>query len=299
MISRVSDLATFTDLRLNFGRLRARLDDLSEQIATGQRVNRPSDDPAGAAVLVRSLSVLDAFDADRRAASFARGFLGVEDALLDDAGFILDRARELATQHANGLFGDGERAAAAEEVHALLDAVVAIGNSELGGRRLFSGGESVGGAAPFVDPDDPGFDPGNPYVGASRGLEVEIGGGELVRVTTPGDQVFGGAIAALADLEDRLRAGTSTADALPLLEAAATALHTERASVGTRLGRVDARDGQIDDAELVVDQTVAATRGADLVSLVTELAQLQAQLQVAAAASQRVLESSLVNLLTF
>lgn len=298
MISRVSDLQMFAELSANLGRLGRRIEELNGQVATGSRVNKPSDDPSGAGALVRAFSVRQTLDQDQRASDFARRFLAAQDGLLDDARNILDRAREIAVQQANEVYSDGERIAAAEEVHALLGAVVFIGNDELGGRRLFAAGAEVtGGAPPFVDPDDPSFDPANPYVGPASPFEVEIGTGQLVRITTPGDQVFGVSIAALADLEDRLRTGADTAGALTQLEVAADGLGVERSSVGARTQQVDGRMGQIRNAELLTSEAIATTRGADMVDIVTQLTQLQGQLQLSSAVSQRLLEANLVNLL--
>jgi flagellin-like hook-associated protein FlgL len=148
-----------------------------------------------------------------------------------------------------------------------------------------------------VDPNDPAFDPLNPYVGSADTLEIDIGGGQRVRVATPGDQVFGSAIAALADLEARLLAGTNPADALPALETAAGIISVERADVGTRLQRIDARTTQIGQNEVATAEVVDATRGADLVEIVTELTAVQGQLQVAATATQQILQTSLVSFL--
>jgi flagellar hook-associated protein 3 FlgL len=299
VISRVSDVQSFAELGANIGRLQVRLEDLNTQVATGRRLERPSDDPAGAGIVVRSFSTLDGLDRDRRSAGFARRFLVAQDALLDDARGVIDRAREIAVQHASGLLTPSEHAAAAEEVHELLEAMVAIGNSDLAGRYLFSAGEDATGQVPFVHPDDPAFDAANPYVGAARALEVAIDGGEVVRVTTPGGQALGPAIAALADLESRLMGGTDSAQSLPLLDDAAAALATERASLGARLGRVGERERQIQHGELVVTQALADTRDADMVEVVTHLTQVQGQLQVALAASQRILDAALTNLLGF
>jgi flagellar hook-associated protein 3 FlgL len=297
MIFRVSDLQTFSRLSTNFGRLRTRVEELNEQATTGLRLNRPSDDPAGAGVVVRSLSVVESLAQDTRAVNFARSFLTAQDGVLEDAGNVITRAREIAVQHSNDLFSDSERAAAAAEVHALLEALVALGNAELGGRRLFSAGEDATGAAPFTDPNDPAFDPANPYNGSATPLEVEIGSGELIRTTTPGDQVLGSAIVALADLETQLSSGADPGASLPLLEGAAGDLSVERSSIGTRAERLDGRAGQIEHGELAAQDLISTTRDADIVAVVTSLVSLQGQLQVAAAASQQVLQASLVNLL--
>jgi flagellar hook-associated protein 3 FlgL len=295
---RVSDFQALSQGTANINRLKTRVQALSEQVGSGFRVNRPSDDPAGAGAVVRATSVLHALTQDQRATAFGRSFLGAQDAVLDDATSVLTRAREIATQLANGTFTDGERAAAATEVHELLEAIVATGNAELDGRRLFSAGEDVvPGAEPFVDPNAPGFDPLNPYVGSPDVLEVDIGGGQRVRVTTAGGQVFGSTIAALADLEARLQAGTTPADALPALEAAAADISIERADVGTRLQRIDARTAQIGQNEVATAGIIDASRGADLVEIVTELTAVQGQLQVAATATQQILQTSLVSFL--
>jgi flagellar hook-associated protein 3 FlgL len=299
MISRVSDLQTFSELNGTLGRLKARIDELTEQVATGYRVNRPSDDPAAASRVVRSLSVVESLGRDTRAGEFARGFLGTQDALLDDARHIVDRVKEIAVQQANGVLSDGERQAAAEEVHALLEAIVAIGNSEFNGRRVFAAGEE--GATtppPFIDPNDPSFDPLNPYAGPATGLEIAIAPDQRIRVTTPGDQVFGSTIAAIADLEARLLANNDPENTIPALDTAAADLGAERASVGTRMGRVENRKSQVDSAKVLTSEDIASARGADTVEIVTQLAQLQSQLQVATAAAERAIEASLVNLLT-
>jgi flagellar hook-associated protein 3 FlgL len=297
VITRVSDLQTSYMVQDTLTRLRQRIDDLSVQAATGSRVNKPSDDPPGAGELVRATSTLETLKQDERAGTFARGFLSAQDGVLDDARHIVDRAREIAVQQANGTLTAANRAAAAEEVHALLEAITALGNTTLGGRRLFSGGEDASGTAPFVDPNDPGFDPADPYVGSARGLEVEVGSGELLRVTTPGDQIFGNAIEALADLEAELAANADPTSVLPQLDLAAADLSAERASVGTRLQRVDQRAAEITRADLITTEHVSSIQSADIAEVAIQLAQLQGQLQVAAATAQRILDTNLVNLL--
>ena len=73
MVTRVSDLQTSAALSGNLARLRARLQEINEQVATGSTLNRASDDPAGAGAVVRSFSVHATLKQDERAAQFARG----------------------------------------------------------------------------------------------------------------------------------------------------------------------------------------------------------------------------------
>lgn len=300
MVSRVSDFQTSSLVLANLRRLQVKLQAVNEQATTGFRVNRPSDDPAGAGTVLRSFSTMNALNQDDRATGFAHGFLSAQDGVLGEAGDVITRAREIATQQANGVASDADRAAAASEVHALLEALVGLGNSDMGGRWLFSSGtDVVPGAEPFTDPNDPSFDPANPYTGSATPLQVQIGAGQLVRVTTTGSDVFGTAIAALDDLKSRLQAGTDPSVSLTALEQAAADISTERSSVGGRMEQIDDRVTQISRVELLTTESINTTRGADMEGILTNLVELQTQLQIAVAASQRIMETSLASALRF
>jgi flagellar hook-associated protein 3 FlgL len=297
MIVRVTDSLAFQQVTDSLGRIARRLLAAQEQAATGRRINRPSDDPPGAAQVVQAQTALVTLAQDRRAVALGRTYLGAQDGVLSDATNLLARAREIATQHANGLSTPADRAAAAAEVHALLEAMAALGNTEFEGRRLYGGAAQATGVPPFTDPNDPAFDPDAPYAGSATPFTIEIGSGEELRVTTPGDQVFGGAIAALADLEDRLRTGADPAPALTTLGDAAGDLAAEQASVGARLQRLDQQATRIRTLDLASERRLAAVRDADVVAAVSALTQLQIALQTSASAASSILQGSLAGLL--
>ena len=93
--------------------------------------------------------------------------------------------------------------------------------------------------------------------------------------------------------------GPPPAPVLTQLETAAGELAAERASVGTRLQRVDQRSAEITRENLVATQHIDSVQSADIAEVATQLAQLQTQLQVAGATAQRLLETNLLNLLSF
>ncbi len=289
-VSRVGDASTFTLLTARAGRLQVTLRTLQDQIATGHRVLAPDDDPLAAGGIVRANANLAALAQYEESARFGADVLGAQDDVLAEANAVLVCSEELATQQANVTIGDAERAAAAEEAHGLLQALIALGNAEFAGRRLF------GGLA--LDADAP-FDATGTWQGSPVAAEVRIGPGaaDRVRVTTRGDTIFADAIAGLQALEDALRNDGDVAATLDQLAAGRTAVATERASVGARqaqlLGRVTQVEGLAGQAEAVR----ARLRDADLVAVLSELTQVQTALQAVLAAGATLARTTLTNLL--
>jgi len=296
MIGRVSDATRLRLLVDSHDRLQARLFTLQSQLATGRRIVAASDDPAGSAAVLRSSGTLAALAQFEDSAQFGIEVLGAEDGALDEAGQLLVRAEELAAEFASGTHSAADRAAAAEEAHGLLQALTTIGNRGLAGRRLF-GGLAQDGASPFVDPDAPGYSAAGAYTGSTYEFQLRIDAEDTVRLTTRGSTVFGGALVALSGLETALRTNGNVAATEAGLAAGRATITLERADVGTRQAALLARRDGIERTQ--ADETARRSRieDADVVAVVTELAQVQQALQVLLAAYGRNADDGLASLL--
>jgi flagellar hook-associated protein 3 FlgL len=297
-VSRVSDGQVFDLLIARGNRLRADLQAVQEQIASGRKLTRPEQDPLAARRVVRLEQRLAELADLGESTRFGSAVLGAQDDALGEATSILMRAREIATQQATDLLGPAERAAAREEVQGLLEALTAIGNTEFAGRRVF-GGLAQDAPPPFTDPDAPGWTPATAYVGSQQEFFLKAGAsaGERVRLTTRGDTVFGGALAALQALDTALATNAPVAPTLTGLEAAAETISAERASVGARQADLLGRQKQFEVAELGEEGLLSSLRDADLAESITQLTQLQTALQALLASGVEISRTSLVNLL--
>ena len=79
-----------------------RLEALEEQITTGQRINRPSDDPVTAAAILRLDSSKAETDQHIKNIDDARSWLDLADQSLDSIGQQIQRAREISLAALNG-----------------------------------------------------------------------------------------------------------------------------------------------------------------------------------------------------
>jgi flagellar hook-associated protein 3 FlgL len=297
-VSRVGDAQVFDFLISRSNRLRADLQTVQEQIASGRKLLRPEQDPLAAGQVVRTQQRLVELAALGESTRFGSAVLGAEDDALGEATSILTRSREIATQQATGLLGPAERAAAREEVRGLMEAMTALGNTEFAGRRVF-GGLAQDAPPPFTDPDTPGWTAAAAYVGSQQEFSLKVGAtsAERVRLTTRGDTVFGGALAALEALDTALATNAPVAPTLTNLEAASDAISAERASVAARQADLLGRQKQMDASSLSEENLLSSLRDADLATSITQLTQLQTALEALLAAGAEISRTSLVSLL--
>jgi flagellar hook-associated protein 3 FlgL len=257
----------------------------AQQIATsGLSVVRPSD-AAGKWKLIHGMRSSLA-DQER----WKKSVDGVEDLLLTaDSTFsavsdLLTRAVELATQYASETYSADDRAAAAPEVSQLGLDLVALANSDFGGRYLFAG--DAYDARPFTD--------AGVYVGAGATSSVQVGANVDVLATIDGSQAFTGGVdvfAALNDFADALTANDTAAiaAAIDTLEEASSQVSLAWSDVGYRLSRLEDARTVAENFELVLQERLSLATEADTAEAFTTLSALQtnyeAALQVTASSS--------------
>jgi flagellar hook-associated protein 3 FlgL len=214
-----------------------RLDTLNNQISTGKRVSRPSEDPAGTARTLTYNTDIANGETYLRTMDAAVTWLNATDDALAEAGTLLQRARELAVQGANGSLTPNDMATIGAEVDHILSQMLVTGNASLRGQRLFAG-ELIN-ADPFTPA---GGAPGYTYSGDTGTMEREYDLGAYVTINTPGQVTIGPAITALFNLRNNLNAGNGAAVSAGDLTAIDSAIDTilaARADIGAKTNRLE------------------------------------------------------------
>jgi flagellar hook-associated protein 3 FlgL len=128
----------------------SRMQTAQEQLTTGKRVARPSDDPTAAARAERAMVTLSRNDAHQRAVDAARTNTQLTESALGDATELIQQARETLLQAGNGSYTDNERGALAQQLTGLRQQLLLVANRADGaGRHLFGG--QGGSIPPFAD----------------------------------------------------------------------------------------------------------------------------------------------------
>jgi flagellar hook-associated protein 3 FlgL len=160
---------------------------LQQEVATGRRINRPSDDPAAALRILPLRNDLRDLEQLGSNVSLARETLNTGAASLEDGSSLMQRVRELTTQAANGTLSAGDRDSIGSEIDQLLNQLVGIGNSRRGDKYLFGG--TANGTAPFEVVTD-GGGTRVVYRGNRENLDVEVAPGVRTALNVPGDDIF-------------------------------------------------------------------------------------------------------------
>ena len=127
------------------------LANLQENLTSGKRVVRASDDPTAAAQAERAVTRLARIQTDQRALESQRNSITQAEATLGDVNDTLQNFRELAASAGNASHSALERKAIATQLSGLRDQIFALANrKDTNGLPLFS---ALGSAlTPFVGP---------------------------------------------------------------------------------------------------------------------------------------------------
>ena len=113
-----------------------------EQLSSGKRVNRPSDDPTAMSRIVAYRTEISAIGLYKSAIVSATTSLEAMDSAFFNLNDIMIRARELALAGATATADAGARRMMAVEVNVLLESAIGVANTKVAGRYVFSGFQS-------------------------------------------------------------------------------------------------------------------------------------------------------------
>lgn len=167
------------------GRAQANALDLEQRIASGKRLNLPSDDPIAAAAVMEARAAQAANDRYQSVRAEARKRLERVESALADAAELIAQVRTLATAAGNPALREADRASLATEIEESSRALLALANSvESPGRYLFSGYRV--GIQPFAQTTGGKVT----YAGDEGRLRLEVAGARELEVSFSGAQVF-------------------------------------------------------------------------------------------------------------
>lgn len=120
--------------------LNTSLNNTQQQISTGQRVNKPSDDPVAAARILKLDQELSRVETYQRNVDLAENRLNQEESALESSIDVIQRIRELTVQAGNGSLSANDRRSISSELEERLGQLANIANTrDASGEYIFSG----------------------------------------------------------------------------------------------------------------------------------------------------------------
>lgn len=119
-------------------------------MTNGKRINKPSDDPTGAARAERAFLSAERIASAQRSVDASRNAMTLAESALGQAGGLLQDARETLVAAGNGSYSPAERAAQANQLASLRSQLLALANQGNGAGGYLFGGQG-GTTLPFLD----------------------------------------------------------------------------------------------------------------------------------------------------
>jgi flagellar hook-associated protein 3 FlgL len=293
---RVATRSLYQGMQERIQQLAGDLKKINEQIATGKKIIRPSDDPLS---LVNAMQVKTAaaqLEQYSRNMESARPWLSMAESALSQTIDLIGQARELAVQMASSTQNADTRAMAATEVDGLISQAISLANSQVGGRYIFAGYST--GTAPFTRVTVGGIDTAQ-YNGDTNTFQTLIGQGETLAVGKDGETVWmnSGLFDTLGNLKAALENNdvTGIGQQLDSLVTAEDYLNNQLADVGARSQRVENKQKVVDDLNLNFQERISNLEDGDLAQLMIDLNTRELSYQAALSTAARIHEMTLLD----
>jgi flagellar hook-associated protein 3 FlgL len=183
-IARVSNLLQASVTTQSLNQTQAQLLNVQNQLSTGNAINQPSDNPAGASTILQLNQTLDNSKAYADNLTQANTSLSQVDTTLGSLEDLLNSAQSTASANVNSDVNAADRAAAAKQIDSLASEALSLGNTQLNGQYLFGG--DTDNNAPFVQSDG-----SVKYVGSTTTLSNTVDPGTTLSYQVNANSVFG------------------------------------------------------------------------------------------------------------
>ena len=290
MTYRVTDSLNSANSAARINSQRGLLNVLQERIASGKRINRPSDDPNGAEVVIKLRTSQTEIEQFKRSAASANQKLTASDDALNGYENILDRVKTLVAQGLSGTATQTARESLATEIGSLRERILNTANSKSGDEYLFGGSRQ----------NEPPFDPATATASATaanaRYIQIEPGT-NAIAVGVTAEAVFGdansdifkdldAAIAALRGTGDDAADHTTLETTMSRLKIYADSASVAHAKIGANMNITELAQEHLTGDYQSLDERANEIEGADFAETAVKLAEAQraldATLQVTA-----------------
>lgn len=269
-----------------------------EQVTTGRKFQRASENPIGASTSMETRSSIRALDQYRRGVQTTTARATREETVLDQLTGILTRAKELGISYGSDTVSADQRALAGIEIEELLKQAVSLGNTRFGEGYLFSGtGPSV---APYATTGT-GATIDFTTTSPSGTSQIEVSSSHTVPANHSGTEVFEdtGVLASLRDLATAFQSGDGAAvrDTMDEIDDAFESVQHLLGTVGSRVSSLQITDANLDALDAALQVLKSDVEDVEIERAITELMGRQTAYQAALMTTSRILGMTLADYL--
>ncbi len=298
MPSRINLETLVNSTLMNIQLSASRMQKLQEQVATGKKINRPSDDPDGARKILNFRSEDLKLEQFSKNVQTSMQSIQFGESILQNTSNTINRVQELLVQAVNPTTAQGVREVIAKEIDGMIETVLQDANSQRLGRYIFAGTETS--TRPFeTTRNSKGEVTAVTYNGNREKIEYAVGPGTKVQVNHTGGEVFMDSkiFTTLIAIRDNLTNG-----AIEFAKAGLDDIVNVQEDImdsivkaGATVNNLEFTDNRIKDAKMSFTEALGEVESADIAELVLKLTEQQNIFQAALASGVLVFETSILD----
>jgi flagellar hook-associated protein 3 FlgL len=297
---RVTQFMLTQNMLRNLSQSYERLGKIQDQLATGKKIARPSDDPVVAIKGMAYRTNLTEVEQFKRNFSEAHNWIETADSALNEATQVLQRIRELVVQASNDTYETSQRQHIASEISELKDHLVSIANTQVAGKYIFNGSDTLNPPVNLADPV-------NKVSTNSEQVKIELLKGIQIPVNVDPTKVFtysttpgGGLFSDIEALEKDLQTGKTGQDLnkyLQYLDKHLSNILSERAELGARNNRIELMEARAEEQEVIAHRILSDNEDADIERVITDLKTQESVHRAALGVGARIIQPTLLDFL--
>lgn len=270
----------------------ARMNVSQNELSTGRKINKPSDDPVGITYALRYRSEAAMNEQFERNIDVAKSYIDQTDTVLSEINEMLQRANELTTKGLNGTNPQSALDAIAKELEEIYTGMIEAGNSQLNGKYIFNGQKT----------DVKPYAIGTETTDAAH-IDYQLGMGVEAPINITGNEAFGTGSTSLFSVVKGLASAFSSgnqATATTLFNNLKTGLEKfsqVRSEVGARSNRITLMENRLSDLSLSLEDLTSKVEDADIAEVITRLQTDQSVYQASLSTGAKIIQRSLVDYL--
>ena len=275
------------------------LETAMNQLSSGKRVAKPSDDPLAFAQNLENSAASVSVDRYTKNTDAVLTQAQQADSALSDVVTSLTQSLSIGTEAGGPTTTATQRAGLAQQVQGLMSDVLAQANLTVSGTALFGG--TSGTLAPFVA--DASAASGYSYAGNSESNQATVGEDLRVPVNLPGDAIFmsssGNVLGSLQQMVSAVQSGSASdlASASAAITAAISHIGEVRASYGSTVAQLNAQNSVLEQDTVSLTSQQTSLVDVDIATAATNLSQAQTANSAVLAMAAKILPESLLNYL--
>ncbi|GGN53645.1 MULTISPECIES: flagellar hook-associated protein FlgL [Oceanobacillus] len=294
---RVTQSMISNNLLSNLNRSYAKMDKYFDQLNTGKKFSRPSEDPVAALKGIGYRTELHRIEQYQRNTGEVQNWFDNTDAALEQANSGLQRLRYLAVQASNGTYGEGELKNIAEEAEQIKQDLIDVANTKVNDKYIFNGTKTNEPPVKIVDGEVvPNFD--------ENAVEIEIAAGVNITVNSDGNKIFtdeeADMFAVIDSFIESLKSGNADGEidqSIAALDGVIDNVINAQADLGARMNRLELVENRLEQQEIVATGSLSANEDVNYAEAITNLITQQSIHQAALASGSRIIQPSLVDFL--